>query len=157
MAAEASPAVARQGVAPPRGSRRADPRRLPAGGDLVPLGLGVAAVAGGTALGWDPRLVRALVAPPPVARAALAGAALLVAVALLARAVERLGRPGGAPDTIRGVRLAFLAVAAAAAGIGWAVGSAMPLVMALVVGGVDVVETTFLLLLVVVRRVERGG
>jgi hypothetical protein len=47
---------------------------------------------------------------------------------------------------IRGVRLLFLAVAAFAAGAGWLLGSAMPVVVALVIGAVDVIETTALLL-----------
>jgi len=46
------------------------------------------------------------------------------------------------------VRLAFLAVAAFAAAAGWAFGSPLPLIVALVVAGIDVVETSFMLLVV---------
>jgi hypothetical protein len=53
---------------------------------------------------------------------------------------------------VRGVRLVFLALAAAAAGIGWALGDALPLVVAMVIAGIDVVETSFLLLVVGSRR-----
>ena len=53
---------------------------------------------------------------------------------------------------IRGVRLAFLAVAAFAAAAGWILASALPLVLALVIAGIDVVETSFLLLVVSARR-----
>ena len=49
---------------------------------------------------------------------------------------------------IRGVRLVFLALAAAVAGVGWAVGDALPLIVALVIAGIDVVETSFLLIVV---------
>jgi len=49
------------------------------------------------------------------------------------------------------VRLAFLAVAAFAAAIGWAIGSALPIVAALIIAGVDVVETSFLLLVTATR------
>jgi fatty acid desaturase len=65
---------------------------------------------------------------------------------------------GDAPDRdmatmIRGVRFAFLAVAALAAGAGWFVGQPLLLVVALVIAGVDVVETTLLL---IVARTHRG-
>ena len=52
---------------------------------------------------------------------------------------------------IRGVRLVFLAVAAFAAASGWAVGHPLPLVVALVIAGVDVLETSFLLIVVTLR------
>ena len=51
---------------------------------------------------------------------------------------------------IRGIRLVFLALAAAAAGAGWVMGHPLPIVVALVIAGMDVIETSFLLL--VVRR-----
>jgi len=52
---------------------------------------------------------------------------------------------------VRGVRLAFLAVAAFAAAAGWVIGHPLPIVVALVIAGVDVVETSFLLLVVQLR------
>jgi hypothetical protein len=45
----------------------------------------------------------------------------------------------------------FLAVAAFAAAAGWALGHPLPLVVALVIAGVDVLETSFLLLVVNLR------
>ena len=57
----------------------------------------------------------------------------------------------GEPDVrglIRAVRLAFLAVAAFAAAAGWALAHPLPLVVAAVIAGIDVVETSFLLLVV---------
>ena len=59
------------------------------------------------------------------------------------------------PGLVRGVRLVFLAVAAAAAGAAWALGNALPLVIALVIAGIDVVETSFLLLVVAAGQVTR--
>ena len=54
---------------------------------------------------------------------------------------------------IRAVRLAFLAVAAFAAAGAWLVGQEVFLVVAAVIAGVDVIETTFLLL---VARTHHG-
>jgi hypothetical protein len=53
---------------------------------------------------------------------------------------------GDARALIRSVRMVFLAVAAFAAAAGWFLGSALPIVVALVIGGVDVLETTLLLI-----------
>ena len=128
---------------------------------LVALILGVAAVLGGTVLGGAGPLLDALVSPPIVVRAAFVGASTVVAVALLGRAVAAMSLGGedasgrNARDRdmatmIRGVRFAFLAVAALAAAAGWLVGHPLLLVVALVIAGVDVVETT--LLLIVARR-----
>jgi hypothetical protein len=137
---------------------------------LVALGLGIAAVLVGTVLGGAGPLLDAIVAPPLIVRAALVGASAVVALALLGRAVTALGG-GEAPEReigdgrampadrdmptmIRGVRLAFLAVAAAAASAGWFVGHPLLLVVALVIAGVDVVETTFLLIVARRHRID---
>jgi len=145
-----------------------------------PLLAGIAALAVGTAIGWAPGLVDTLVAPPALVRAALVAGSLLLGVWLLGRAVGRIGAAQGGdraalrPDDaspaqvvtpgerdlaglVRAVRLVFLAVAAFAAAGGWLLGSALPLVVALVIAGVDVVETTFLLLVVAVRRPGSAG
>jgi hypothetical protein len=128
---------------------------------LVALGLGIAAVLVGTVLGGAGPLLDAVVAPPLIVRAALVGASAVAALALLGRAVTALGG-GEAPEhelrdmptMIRGVRLAFLAVAAAAASVGWFVGHPLLLVVALVIAGVDVVETTFLLIVARRHRID---
>jgi hypothetical protein len=125
--------------------------------DLVPLAIGFGALVAGTAVGWRAGFVDAIVSPPAVVRAALIGVAVVVALALLAAAVRRLQHDarGGAPDLprmIRGIRLVFLAVAAFAAAVAWIVANPLPIVVALVIAGVDVVETSFLLLVVAVRR-----
>jgi len=119
---------------------------------LVALVLGIAAVVVGTALGGAGQFLDAVASPPVIVRAALVGASSVVALALLGRALAALGgTPGHRLDRdmarmIRGVRLAFLAVAALAAAAGWFIGHPLLLVVALVIAGVDVVETTFLLI-----------
>lgn len=128
---------------------------------VVALALGLAAVVVGTVLGGAGQLLDALVSPPIVVRAALVGVASVVALALLGRALAALGG-GDAPDRdmatmIRGVRLAFLAVAALAAAAGWFVGHPLLLVVALVIAGVDVVETTFLLIVARSHHIDDPG
>jgi hypothetical protein len=123
---------------------------------------GAAALVGGTLLGWNGDLLPALATPPALIRAALVGASVVVALLFLARAVRRIGESRGvAPGAmgthdlaglIRGVRYVFLAVAALAAGAGWLVGHPLPFVIALVIAGVDILETSFLLLVVALRR-----
>ena len=121
---------------------------------VVALVLGIAAVVVGTALGGAGQLLDAIASPSVLVRAALVGASSVVALALLGRALAALGggdTPGHRLDRdmarmIRGVRLAFLAVAALAAAAGWFIGHPLLLVVALVIAGVDVVETTFLLI-----------
>jgi proteasome lid subunit RPN8/RPN11 len=135
----------------PRG--RAQPVRA-----LVPLGAGLAALVAGTLFGWDARVVEVLVSPPVVVRSALVAAAVVIGAWLLVRAVAGLsvaGQPGDARDVagmVRAVRLVFLSVAAFAASAGWVLGSPLPLVLALVIAGIDVVETSLLLLVVGARR-----
>jgi hypothetical protein len=123
----------------PRATR--EPHRQP----LVLLA-GVAVLVG-TAVAGRGDLLGQVLAPPFPIGLPLAGAAALLGVVLLLRAVERLGASAGEPRAlIRSVRLVFLAVAAVAAAAGWLVGSPMPVVVALVIGAVDVIETTALLL-----------
>jgi hypothetical protein len=116
---------------------------------LVALVLGGVAVVAATVIGANAATLDAIVHPPPVIRAALVGGSAAIAVILLSRGLARLaGGRDDVPGLIRGVRLVFLAVAAAAAGAGWALGDALPLIVALVIAGIDVVETSFLLLVV---------
>ena len=127
--------------------------------DLVPLLVGVGALVIGTAFGWDSRLLDAIVTPPALVRAILAGTAVVAALWLLATSVRQISAArateSGQPNLrlmVRGVRLAFLAVAAASASAGWVLGHSLPIVLALVIAGVDVVETSFLLLISAPRR-----
>lgn len=128
---------------------------------------GVAALAAGTIAGWNAQLVSAIAGPPALARAALVAVMVLAALRLLAEAIARLeaGRrtPQGAAEgrdlaiLIRGVRFVFLAVAAISAAAGWLLGSPVPIVAAMLIAGVDVVETGFLLLVVSVRGDRAAG
>jgi hypothetical protein len=113
------------------------------------LALGTVAVGAATVLGSSSGTLDAFVHPPALIRAALVGLSAAIAVFLLSRSVARMA--DGTSDVrglIRGVRLAFLAVAALAAAAGWALGHPLPLLVALVIAGIDVVETSFLLILV---------
>jgi hypothetical protein len=120
---------------------------------------GVAAVALAMLAGLVPELLALLAGPPPIVRAGLAGAAIVVGGRTLISAVRRIdgsmrrdpGEPGRIAEAdlgtmVRGVRLVFLAAAAFTAAAGWLLADPLPLVIALVIAGVDVVETSFLLL-----------
>jgi uncharacterized membrane protein YfcA len=86
--------------------------------------------------------------PPIWAAVPLAIATGLIGSVMGSRAVGMLRSATGDPRAlIRGVRLLFLAVAAFAAAAGWLLGSAMPVVVGLVIAAVDVIETTALLLI----------
>jgi hypothetical protein len=131
-------------------------------GRLAWLIAGAGAIAAGTALGWDAAALSAFVTPPALIRASLVGLAAAIGIWLLVAALARLAGDGDEEATsaertrnigsmIRGVRLVFLAVAAFAAGAGWLLGHPLPLVVALVIAGIDVLETSFLLLVVNLR------
>jgi hypothetical protein len=119
-------------------------------GAAVAVGLGILAVLAATVVGWNEGWLDTLVTPPPLIRAALAGGSVVLGIALLARSVERMAVAGTAdvPGLIRAVRLSFLGVAALAAAAGWALGNPLPLIVAAVIAGIDVIETSFLLLVV---------
>jgi len=122
---------------------------------------GFAALVLGTLAGWNGTLITAIATPPAVVRAALVAVMVLAALRLGAEAIARIeaGRhtePGaaGARDLVvllRGIRFVFLAVAAVSAAAGWLLGSPVPIVAALLIAGVDVVETGFLLFVVSFR------
>jgi len=121
---------------------------------------GVAAVVVAMVAGVAPELLAIVAGPPPIVRAGLAGLALVVGGRLLVAAVRKIdgavrrgpdGESGRIADAdleamVRGVRLVFLAAAALTAAVGWLLAEPLPLVIALVIAGVDVVETSFLLL-----------
>ena len=119
-------------------------------GAVVALALGALAVVGATVVGWNEGLLDALVTPPALLRAVLVGGSVGLGVVLLARSLGRLaeGSERDVPGLIRAVRLAFLAVAAFTAAAGWAIGHPLPLIIAAVIAGIDVLETSFLLLVV---------
>ncbi|MGK2852041.1 MAG: hypothetical protein ACSLFN_14185 [Candidatus Limnocylindrales bacterium] len=126
-------------------------------GAAIALGAGALAVVAATVAGTSEGLLDAVVSPPVAIRAALVGAAVVGGIALLARSVGRMGEAGtgDVPGLIRAVRLAFLAVAAFAAAAGWALAHPLPLIVAAVIAGIDVIETSLLLLVVGGTRVNR--
>jgi hypothetical protein len=127
---------------------------------------GVAAVAIAMAAGFAPGLLETIAHPAPIVRAVLAGASIVVGGRLLLSALRRIDHSvrrdvddAGANRLsdadlgmlVRGVRLVFLAAAAFAASAGWVLGEPLPLIVALVIAGVDIVETSFLLLVALWR------
>ena len=150
----------------------AEPRRLAARlASSLALRGGLAAVGLAMLTGIAPDLLDLIARPAPVVRAALSGLAIVLGGALLLAAVRRIERSlhrapgddgrlldaGRLADAdlgvmIRGVRLVFLAAASFTAAAGWLLAEPLPLVIALVIAGVDVVETSFLLLVATSRR-----
>ena len=115
------------------------------------IALGVLAIAIGTLAGWNPALAALLLEPPLPGRILLGSFATVAAVLILVTAADRLGTSQEPRDLIRSIRLVFLAVAAGAAAAGWFLGSAVPVVAGLVIAGIDVLETSLLLLVTAVR------
>ncbi len=125
-------------------------------GALGALAAGGAAIVAVTLIGASPDLLDAVVHPPDIVRAALVGGCVTLAVVLMTRGLTRLaGGTDDVPGLVRGVRLVFLALAALAAAAGWLLGAALPIVVAIVIGGIDVVETSFLLLVVAAGPISR--
>jgi hypothetical protein len=130
----------------------------PRSATFVALGFGVLAVVAATMAGTNGNTLDAIVHPPPVIRAALVGMSVVLALVCFSRGLARLAvGTEDVPGLVRGVRWIFLAVAALAAGAAWVVGDALPLVVALVIAGIDVIETSFLLLVVGSDRADRLG
>jgi hypothetical protein len=119
-------------------------------GPALAVGVGFLAIVAATVVGSNEGWLDAVVTPPPLIRATLVGLSVALGVGLLARAVTRMADAGAddVPGLIRAVRLAFLAVAAFAAGAGWALAHPLPLIVAAVIAGIDVIETSFLLVVV---------
>ena len=145
---------------------RIDPRLAVA----LALLAGFAALAIAMVVGGAADLLGRLAGPAPIVRAALAGGAVVIGGRLLLSATRRINdsmhRDAGPAspisdadlgEMVRGVRLVFLAAAAFTAAGGWILGDPLPLVIALVIAGVDVVETSFLLLVATARRGRDGG
>ena len=126
-------------------------------GPLLALAAGAVALVLGTAMGWNATVVDAVVTPPPLLRAALVAGAVLLALWAFRRGITRIseGRDpdsGGPATLVRGVRFVFLAIAGLAAAAGWLLGHPLPLIVALVIAAIDVLETTFHLLVLGTRR-----
>jgi hypothetical protein len=127
-------------------------------GTVAALVGGIAVLVIGIVAAWNEAFLVAIVSPPTFVRAVLialsvvgGGVLLAVAAARISAASESYNPERDLPGMIRGVRLIFLAVAAFAAAAGWALAHPLPLVVALVIAAIDVIETSFLLLVVTVR------
>jgi hypothetical protein len=126
---------------------------------------GIAAVGIASVAGLADGLFELIATPPPIGRAGLAGFSIVLGGWLLLAAIQRIdgsirhdqqAESGQISDAdlgalVRAVRLVFLSAASFTAAGGWLLGDPLPLVIALVIAGVDVIETTFLLL-VATRR-----
>ena len=112
--------------------------------------LGLVALVLATVVGWNEGWLDVIVAPPLVIRTVLVGGSVALGALLLAQSATRMSAAGmtDVRGLIRAVRLAFLAVAAWAAAAGWLLAHPLPLVVAAVIAGIDVIETSFLLLVV---------
>lgn len=131
-------------------------------GSLLALLAGFGALLAGTLIGWNAGWLDAIVGPPLIVRAALIAVFVVLGFVLLGRAASRIAAAGDMPDPgrdlpamIRAVRYAFLAVAAFGAAAGWLLAHPLPIVIGLVIAAVDVLETSFLLLVVTVRPGDR--
>lgn len=119
----------------------------------VPLLIGLALLGAGSVVGAVPEIADVLLRGPILVRAALVGAVSVIGVWLLTSALARIaGEDRDAvhhktfAETIRGIRLVFLAVAAFATASAFLVGHVLPLIVGLIIAGVDVAETALLLL-----------
>lgn len=121
---------------------------------------GVAAIALAMLAGSAAEFLELISRPPTVIRAFLSALCIVLGGWLLLGAIRRIG--GSIDDEapaddatvsaadlgtlVRGVRLVFLSAASFTAASSWLLGDPLPLVIALVIAGVDIVETSFLLL-----------
>lgn len=122
----------------------------------APLVAGMALLVVGGLIGLNPGALDVALEGPIVVRLALAAAAGLVGVWYLLSAMSRLVGGTSDPETgptrrpfaemVRGVRYVFLAIASFAVGSAFVLGHPLPLIIGLIVAAVDVIETSFLLI-----------
>jgi hypothetical protein len=139
-----------------RARRGTGRERVRALGAIGALALGALAIGGAMTAGRGD-LLGTLLQPPVPVRFLLGTAAAILGIVLLLRSTERMGSRDDPRELVRAVRVAFLAVGAFAAAAGWYLGSPVPIVAALVIAGVDVVETSFLLLVTAARGSAENG
>jgi hypothetical protein len=121
---------------------------------LVVLFLGIGAVVLATVAGGNDAIGTVLEPPFPVGLLLGVAVGIIGVVALLAGAARIRPANEDPRELIRGVRLAFVAVGCFAAAAGWILGSGLPIIAGLIIIGIDVIETTFLLLLTAAKPVE---
>jgi hypothetical protein len=130
------------------------PVRAPGERSLRPawaLLIGVATIGVAMASGSSELLQRLLEPPFPLGLV-LGIACALIGLVVVLRAAARIGEAGeDARALIRAIRLIFLAVGLFSAAAGWVIGTPVPIVAGLIIIGIDVLETTFLLLVSAAR------
>jgi hypothetical protein len=123
--------------------------------------VGVIAVIAVSVPAFGADALAALATPPALIRAFLAAVAVVGGLALLRRALALIDATRRASDgltarelatMVRGIRFVFLAAAAFAAAAGWLIGNPLPIGIGLVIAGVDLAETSFLLLVALGRN-----
>ena len=117
----------------------------PHAGVTMAMALGASAIALAMLAGRSD-LMASLLQPPAPVGWLLGAAAALVGVVLLLRSADQVGTAAEPAELIRAIRIVFLSVAAFGISAGWFIGSPVPIVAGLLIAGVDVLETTFLLL-----------
>lgn len=117
----------------------------PHAGVVMAMALGATAI-GLAMLAGRSDLLSLLLQPPAPVGWLLGVAAALVGIVLLLRSADQVGTAAEPAELIRAIRIVFLSVAAFGVAAGWLIGSPVPIVAGLVIAGVDVLETTFLLL-----------
>ena len=96
-----------------------------------------------------------VLSPPMPARLLLGIAAFVIAVLVVLNAADRMRTDQDARGLIRAVRLLFVAVGLFAISVGWFIGSPLPVVAGLVITAIDLLETSFLLLVTTAK--SAGG
>jgi hypothetical protein len=123
--------------------------------------VGVVAVAALSVPGFAVGGLTAIARPPALVRAFLAAVAVVGGLVLLRRALLLIEATRASTDgltarelatMVRGIRYVFLAAAAFATASGWLIGDPLPIVVGLVIAGVDLAETSFLLLVALGRH-----
>jgi hypothetical protein len=122
---------------------------------MGPFAAGVMLLVAVAVAGQGGDVLALVTSPPPLVRLALGASAVALGIVLLLRGLERIDPAADAPTLVRGVRLLFLAVGAAAAAVGWLGAIPVAIVAALIIAAVDVIETSFLLLVMATHPTER--
>jgi hypothetical protein len=98
-----------------------------------------------------------LLSPPMPARLLLGIAAFILAVLAVLAAADRMRTDRDPRGLIRAVRLLFLAVGLFAIAAGWLIGSPVPVAAGIVVVAIDLLETSFLLLVTTAKTAVTSG
>lgn len=96
-----------------------------------------------------------VLSPPMPARLLLGIAALIVAVLVVLAAADRMRTDKDPRGLIRAIRLMFVAVGLFAIAVGWFIGSPVPVIAGIVITAIDLLETSFLLLVTTAK--SAGG